>query len=55
MTSFSPEPAKGLLETAGGDQFEALSVLATLAGLSHGELLGLKWDGADLSKAASSR
>src|SRR5215217_3707340 len=48
MRALSPDQAKGLLETAGGDRFEAVYVLAITAGLSQGELLGLKWEDVDL-------
>ncbi len=41
------EHARRLLESARGDRFEALYVLAVTAGLRIGELLGLKWEDLD--------
>ena len=45
------EQAKALLETARGERFEALYVLAVTAGLRQGELLGLKWEDVDLENS----
>jgi integrase len=42
------EQARAFLDTARGDRFEALYVLAVHCGLREGELLGLKWDDVDL-------
>jgi integrase len=42
------EQAKRLLEEARGNRLQALYVLAVMAGLRVGELLGLKWEDADL-------
>jgi integrase len=45
----SKEQTKTLLKVAKGeDRFEALYVLAVTTGLRQGELLGLKWEDADL-------
>ena len=44
----SREQVKTLLEAAQTDRFEALYVLAVTTGLRQGELLGLKWEDADL-------
>ena len=46
------EEARALLEAAraAGDRFEALYVLAITAGLRRGELLGLRWEDADLER-----
>jgi integrase len=48
MNPLAPDQARMFLEAARGDHFEALYVLAVTAGLREGELLGLKWDDADL-------
>jgi integrase len=48
INPLSPDQARAFLETARGDRFEALYVLAVTAGLREGELLGLKWDDVDL-------
>ena len=45
------EQAKVLLETARGERFEALYVLAVTTGLRQGELLGLKWEDVDLENS----
>jgi integrase len=50
MTALDREQARRLLNTARGDRFEALYVLAVAAGLRQGELLGLKWVDLDLEK-----
>jgi hypothetical protein len=44
----SPEQALAFLETAKGDRFEALYVLAIHCSLREGQLLGLKWEDVDL-------
>jgi integrase len=44
----NPEQARVLLESARGDRFEALYVLAVHSGLRQGELLALKWQDVDL-------
>jgi integrase len=43
----TPDQAKRLLSSAGGDRLEALYVLAIHTGLRQGELLGLKWEDID--------
>jgi integrase len=43
------QQAKRLLEAAGENRLEALYVLAVTAGLRVGELLGLKWEDADVT------
>jgi integrase len=43
-----PEQARTLLTAARGDRLEALYVLAVTTGMRQGELLGLKWEDADL-------
>jgi integrase len=48
MKCLSHEQARVLLDTARGDRFEALYVLAVTTGLRQGELLGLKWEDVDL-------
>ena len=48
VNALSPDQARAFLESARGDRFEALYVLAVTAGLRVGELLGLKWDDVDL-------
>ena len=50
MNPLTPDQAKTLLEAAHAesDRLEALYVLAVTTGLRQGELLGLKWDDADL-------
>jgi integrase len=50
MRPLSEAEARTFLETARetGDRFEALYVLAITTGLRRGELLGLRWDDADL-------
>ena len=49
MRPLSPDEARRLLETAGGDRLEALYVLAVHTGMRQGELLGLKWEDVDLT------
>jgi integrase len=47
----TPEQVRILLQAARGDRFEALYVLAVTAGLRRrGELLGLRWEDADLER-----
>jgi integrase len=48
INPLTPEQVKALLEVARGDRLEALYVLAIHTGLRQGELLGLKWEDADL-------
>jgi integrase len=52
MRPLSPDEARRLLETAGGDRLEALYVLAIHTGMRQGELLGLKWENVDLAANA---
>jgi len=51
MRPLSEDEARRFLETARGDTFEALYVLAVTAGLRRGELLALRWDDLDLDRA----
>jgi len=44
------EQVKALLEAASGDRLEALYVLAVHTGMREGELLGLRWEDADLGR-----
>ena len=48
MRPLSEAEARAFLEAARGDRFEPLYVLAITTGLRRGELLGLRWDDADL-------
>lgn len=48
--TLDPEEARRLLDTARGDRFEALYVLALTTGLREGELLGLHWKDVDLDR-----
>jgi integrase len=48
MAVLSPAQARGLLEAARGDRFEALYVLALTTGMREGELLALRWQDVDL-------
>jgi integrase len=52
MRPLSEAEARTLLDAAreAGDRFEALYVLAITTGLRRGELLGLRWDDADLDR-----
>jgi integrase len=52
MRPLSEAEARTFLNTAreAGDRFEALYVLAITTGLRRGELLGLRWDDADLDQ-----
>ncbi len=50
MRPLSEHEALALLEAARGEHFEALYVLAITTGLRRGELLGLRWDDADLNR-----
>jgi integrase len=52
MRPLSEAEARAFLEAAGKveDRFEALYVLAITTGLRRGELLGLRWDDADLER-----
>jgi integrase len=51
MRPLSESEARAFLDRARGDRFEALYVLAITTGLRRGELLGLRWDDADLGEA----
>ena len=48
INPLSPDQVRVFLEAVRGDRFEALYVLAVHAGLREGELLGLRWEDADL-------
>jgi len=52
MRPLSEDEARTFLHAAreAGDRFEALYVLAVTTGLRRGELLGLRWDDADLDR-----
>ncbi len=52
MRPLSETEARTFLDAAreSGDRFEALYVLAVTTGLRRGELLGLRWDDADLER-----
>ncbi len=52
MRPLSSSEARTLLETVSvtGDRFEALYILAITTGLRRGELLGLRWEDADLGQ-----
>jgi hypothetical protein len=50
MRPLSEIEARVFLEAARGDRFEPLYVLAITTGLRRGELLGLRWDDADLER-----
>ena len=50
MRPLSEAEARTFLEAASDERFEALYVLAITTGLRRGELLGLRWDDADLEK-----
>ncbi len=50
MRPLSEVEARTFLEVIRGDRFEALYVLAITTGLRRGELLGLRWDDADLER-----
>jgi integrase len=52
LQPLSPDEARRLLETAGGDRLEILYVLAIHTGMRQGELLGLKWENVDLAANA---
>ena len=51
MRPLSPDEVHMFLKAARGDRFEALYVLAISTGLRRGELLGLRWEDADLENA----
>jgi integrase len=48
MRPLSEAEARSFLETARGERLEPLYILAITTGLRRGELLGLRWDDADL-------
>jgi integrase len=48
INPLSPAEARAFLEAAGGEDLEALFVLAVSTGMRQGELLGLKWEDVDL-------
>lgn len=50
MRPLSESEARAFLDRARGDRFESLYVLAITTGLRRGELLGLRWDDADLER-----
>lgn len=50
MRPLSEAEARAFLGVARGDRFEPLYVLAITTGLRRGELLGLRWDDADLER-----
>ena len=50
ITPLTAEETKRLIETARGDRFEALYMLAVTTGMRQGELLALKWDDVDLKR-----
>ena len=50
MRPLSEDEVRRFLEAARGNAFETLYVLAITTGLRRGELLGLRWDDADLEK-----
>jgi integrase len=52
MRPLSETEARAFLDAAGrsGDRFEPLYVMAITTGLRRGELLGLRWDDADLER-----
>jgi integrase len=50
MRPLTPEQAKRLLENVREDRLGALYLLAVTAGLREGELLGLRWEDADLER-----
>ena len=50
MRPLSEDEVRRFLEVARGNAFETLYVLAITTGLRRGELLGLRWDDADLEK-----
>jgi len=54
MSTLSAEQTRRLLGAARGDKLEALYVLAVTTGMRQGELLGLKWQDADLENATIS-
>ena len=51
MRPLSETEARAFLESASDERFEALYVLAITTGLRRGELLGLRWDDADLERS----
>jgi integrase len=51
MRPLSEQQARVFLEAAAGSDFEALYVLAITTGLRRGELLGLRWEDADLERS----
>lgn len=50
MRPLSETEARTFLDAAAGDRFEALFVLTVTTGLRRGEVLGLRWDDADLER-----
>jgi len=50
MRCFNKDEAKKLLETAKGERYEAVYVLAVHSGLRKGEILGLSWDAVNFDK-----
>ncbi len=51
MTAYTGEQARSLLDSAHGDQFEALYVFAITTGIRQGELLALRWRDVDMDSA----
>ena len=54
MNPLTAEQASTFLETARGDRFEALYVMAVHCGLREGELLGLRWGDVDFGRSTLS-
>ena len=50
MRPLSEAEARAVLDTARGNRFEPLYILAITTGLRRGELLGFRWDDADLER-----
>jgi len=52
MKALSPEQARQVLDTARGDDLEALWTVALTTGLRQGELLALRWPDVDLDRGS---
>lgn len=51
MRTLTEEQTRAFLETAAGERFEALYVLAVSTGMRQGEILALRWRDVDLERA----